>query len=63
MREKPPFSSYFDFFPYVWEGDLPYPPHAYFDFALRHAPAIKHARPDLLPYLKEMLMCNRIISI
>ena len=21
MQEKPPFSSYFDFFPNVWEGD------------------------------------------
>ena len=23
MQEKPPFSSYFDFFPNVWEGDTP----------------------------------------
>ena len=37
MQEKPPFSSYFDFFPNVWEGAT-YPPPAYFDFALRHAP-------------------------
>ena len=36
MQEKPPFSSYFDFFPNVWEGDILPPP--YFDFALRHAP-------------------------
>ena len=44
MQEKPPFSSYFDFFfPNVWEGDtpLPHPPPAYFDFALRHAPGSK----------------------
>ena len=38
MQEKPPFISYFDIFPNVWEGTLPYPPPAYFDFALRHAP-------------------------
>ena len=40
MQEKPPFGSYFDIFPNAWEGDipLPYPPPAYFDFALRHAP-------------------------
>ena len=40
MQEKPPFGSYFDIFPNVWEGDTPshtHPP-AYFDFALRHAP-------------------------
>ena len=23
MQEKPPFSSYFDFFPNVWEGNTP----------------------------------------
>ena len=23
MQEKPPFGSYFDFFPNVWEGDTP----------------------------------------
>ena len=40
--QKPPFSSYFDFFPNVWEGtpteSTPIPTPAYFDFALRHTP-------------------------
>ena len=51
MQEKPPFSSYFDFFPNVWEGDtpLPYPPPAYFDFALRHAPASDVTGCKILP--------------
>ena len=36
MQEKPPFSSYFDFFSLTYgRGTLPPP---YFDFALRHAP-------------------------
>ena len=43
MQEKPPFSSYSDFFSLTYGGGgghpLPYPPPAYFDFALRHAPA------------------------
>ena len=40
MQEKPPFSSYFDFFSLLIGGGhpLPYHPPAYFDFALRHAP-------------------------
>ena len=34
MQEKPPFSSYFDFFPYVWEGDTPSHTHPLRTFIL-----------------------------